>query len=288
MVKIGRRAPSDNIIDRRPNAQRNSRRTGVMVTLGFLSVVATSALGVAVTGVNEVMTFVGIERQIAAPDLTPERRVEIDEFAAVILGDTERIWSSEFQSVGAIYEPTKLVFYEEQTTSGCGVVLSIYGPIYCSFDRQIYLDLAFFNEVAGYFGAGGDFPPAYIIAHEVAHHVQKLTGEMDRFYELLDAGTVPGNQLTMRLELQADCIAGVWTKKADRAFDLLDLDDIDEGVHAARQFGDDTLQLLEQGYINEASFTHGSGEQRARWFMTGYERAELIACDTWSPEFGEL
>lgn len=282
MVQLGGRRPSGNIEDRRPGG---GRRSGLIVGLGFVSALAVGAASVAMTGVNTVLEWAGIERRLTIPE---PRRAELDQFAAVILGDTERVWSAEFAAEGRAYPPPTLVFYEGQTTSGCGVVTADFGPVYCSFDAHVLIDLSFFDAVAGVFGAEGDFPPAYILAHEVAHHVQALTGDLDRFYRKLDAGAERANFLQVRLELQADCLAGVWTKKADQAFDLLDPGDLAEAIDAARIFGDDALQMQAQGAVNEAGFTHGAGEQRARWFMTGYETGARTACDTWTPAYGDL
>ena len=290
MVNLGKRAPSRNIVDRRPpgSPERPARSNAMMIGLGFAGALAASALGVTVTGLNTALEFLGIERALTVPGVEPQRRAEIDDFAAVILGDTERIWSAEFERYGSPYQAPKLVFYSGQTTSGCGAIQADFGPIYCGYDRQIFLDLSFFDAVSGDFGAEGDFPPAYIIAHEVAHHIQLLTGDMDIFYDRIDAGKEPANQLQVRFELQADCLAGIWTQKADQAFDLLEEGDIEEGIAAARAFGDDAIQMMDRGVINEASFTHGSSEQRAEWFKTGYASGEMAACDTWTQEYGAL
>ena len=290
MVNLGKRSPSRNIVDRRPPGANKTpgRSSGMMIGLGFAGALAAGALGVTVTGLNTVMAALGIDRELTAPSFEAPRRAEIDDFSAVILGDTERIWTAEFQRYGATYHPPQLVFYEGQTTSGCGVIQADFGPVYCGYDRQILLDLSFFDSVAGDFGAEGDFPPAYVIAHEVAHHVQLLTGDMDIFYDRLDAGREPANQLQVRFELQADCLAGIWTQKADQAFGLLEQGDIEEGIAAASAFGDDAIQMMDRGVINEASFTHGSSQQRAKWFMSGYESGEMAACDTWTQAYDAL
>jgi uncharacterized protein len=195
-----------------------------------------------------------------------------------VLGSTERRWTEMFAAAGQKYRPTTLVFYTNNDRSGCGSAQAAMGPFYCPADEGIYLDVSFFNELAGRFGAGGDFAAAYVIAHEVGHHIQKLTGVADQVRQKqARVSEVQGNQLQVRMELQADCYAGVW---AARDTNLMEPGDAEEGLRAAQAIGDDVLQKRSQGYVVESAFTHGSAEQRMRWLKRGLETGDPEQCDT--------
>jgi predicted metalloprotease len=195
-----------------------------------------------------------------------------------VLGSTERRWSDLFAARGLQYQPTTLVFYSETNQSGCGVAQSAMGPFYCPTDGKIYLDTGFFEELRQRFRASGDFAEAYVIAHEVGHHVQDLLGDLDRIHHLQEqASTAQGNALQVRVELQADCYAGVWAAN-DR--NLLEPGDAEEGLKAASAIGDDTLQRQTQGRVVPESFTHGTSEQRVAWLRKGIETGNPAACDT--------
>jgi predicted metalloprotease len=202
------------------------------------------------------------------------------DFAAAVLGDTEDVWKAVFQAMGARYEPPRLVLFRRATQSACGSASAATGPFYCSADRELYLDTAFFGELSRRFGAPGDFAQAYVIAHEVGHHVQNLTGTMekvDRRMRQLDARG--RNALSVRLELQADCYAGIWGHFAQRR-NKLEVGDLEEGFRAAAAVGDDEIQKRSQGYVVPESFTHGTAEQRLRWFRTGLESGDMRRCNT--------
>ena len=202
------------------------------------------------------------------------------DFAAAVLGDTEDVWHAVFQAMGARYEPPRLVLFRRATRSACGSASAATGPFYCSADRELYLDTAFFDELSRRFGAPGDFAQAYVIAHEVGHHVQNLTGTMrkvDQQMQRLDARA--RNALSVRLELQADCYAGVWGYFAQRR-NKLEPGDLEEGFRAAAAVGDDQIQKRTQGVVVPESFTHGSAEQRLRWFKTGLQTGDMRKCDT--------
>jgi len=204
------------------------------------------------------------------------------EFVARVLGDTEDVWSAVFQAMGARYEAPRLVLFRGAVQSACGRATAAVGPFYCPPDAKLYLDTAFFDELSRRFGAPGDFAQAYVIAHEVGHHVQNLTGTMRRFeQQAARQDLARRNALSIRLELQADCYAGVWGYFAKRR-NLLDTGDLEEGFRAAAAVGDDQIQKRAQGYAVPESFTHGSAEQRLRWFRTGLERGDMRACDTFS------
>jgi len=215
--------------------------------------------------------------QPRAPNASPD---PAKDFAAAVLGDTEDVWKAVFQAMGARYEPPRLVLFRRATQSACGHASAATGPFYCSADRELYLDTAFFGELSRRFGAPGDFAQAYVIAHEVGHHVQNLTGTMakvDRQMQQLDARG--RNALSVRLELQADCYAGIWGYFAQRR-NKLEVGDLEEGFRAAAAVGDDEIQKRAQGYVVPESFTHGTADQRLKWFRTGLESGDMRRCNT--------
>lgn len=202
------------------------------------------------------------------------------QFAAVVLGDTEDTWNRIFSERGARYPEPTLVLFEGAVGSACGTASSAVGPFYCPLDEQVYIDLAFFRQLRQQFGAPGDFAQAYVIAHEVGHHVQNVTGTMDTFEGYGASG--PGSS-AVRMELQADCYAGLWARdQRNRGF--LQPGDIDEALNAAAAIGDDALQRRGQGTVVPESFTHGTSEQRARWFRRGYESGDPANCDTFTAQ----
>jgi predicted metalloprotease len=204
-------------------------------------------------------------------------------FVAVVLADTEDAWHEIFRQMGREYQDPKLVLFTDQTRSGCGFASGATGPFYCPQDQRVYIDLGFFRELQQRLGAGGDFAEAYVIAHEVGHHVQNLLGISDRVQAA--RGRVSQseyNQLSVRLELQADFLAGVWARYADRVKHVVEAGDIEEAMRAASAVGDDRLQYRSRGYVVPDSFTHGTSEQRARWFRRGYETGDLNQGDTFN------
>ena len=204
------------------------------------------------------------------------------DFSAAILGDTEDFWGKTFQAMGSRYVPPRLVLYKGITQSACGRAQAAVGPFYCPDDREVYLDTAFFDELRSRFQAPGDFAAAYVIAHEIGHHVQNSLGTMRQFEEQSARVDARGrNQLSVRLELQADCYAGVWAADAQKR-GKVDTSDIEGGIRAAQAVGDDRLQRQSQGVVVPDSFTHGSSEQRARWFKTGLSSGDPRSCDTFS------
>jgi len=216
----------------------------------------------------------------AAPARQPQD--ELGKFAAVVLADTEDTWNRIFSETGGRYEEPKLVLFSRAVASACGYASSASGPFYCPGDHKLYLDLAFFDELDRRFGAPGDFAQAYVIAHEVGHHVQNLLGISDRVRALQERARSEEevNALSVRLELQADCFAGVWGYTANRDRRLLDPGDVEEGLAAAAAIGDDTLQRRSQGDVTPETWTHGSSEMRAQWFRRGLQTGDPQACDT--------
>ena len=203
------------------------------------------------------------------------------DFVSVVLADTEDTWSTLFTQAGSRYEPPKLVLFSQVVRSACGTAQAAMGPFYCPRDQAVYIDLDFYRELRDRFGAPGDFAQAYVIAHEVGHHVQTLLGTSEQVRAAQQrAGEAQANQLSVRLELQADCYAGVWAHHADRARQVLEAGDVEEGLGAAAAIGDDRLQKQTQGQVVPESFTHGSSRQRVEWFSRGLETGSLESCDT--------
>ena len=214
---------------------------------------------------------------------TQAPRDDASKFVAVVLADTEDAWNDVFRQMGRKYEEPRLVLFTDLIQSGCGFARGATGPFYCPQDRQVYIDLGFFRQLQERLGAGGDFAEAYVIAHEVGHHVQKLLGITDRVDAARRrASEAESNRLSVRLELQADFLAGVWARYADRVKHVVEAGDIEEAIRAANAVGDDRLQSRSRGYVVPDSFTHGTSEQRVRWFRRGYETGDLSQGDTFN------
>jgi predicted metalloprotease len=213
---------------------------------------------------------------------------ELAEFASVVLADTEAVWQDIFYEYGEVYQEPILVLYSGYVQSACGTAGSSTGPFYCPGDNKVYIDLSFFQEMETRFDAPGDFAMAYVIAHEVGHHVQNQLGIMDEYQSLRSQmSQTEFNKLTVRLELQADYLAGVWAHYVDD-MNYLEDGDIQEAMNAASAVGDDRIQKQTQGYVVPDSFTHGTSEQRMRWFMKGYNEGDLDQWDTFSLQESEL
>jgi len=213
----------------------------------------------------------------------PGDRDEGREFVARVLGSTERTWVEIFQRGGKPYVEPKLVLFSGQVQSACGFAQAAAGPFYCGQDQKVYIDLSFYRELRDRFKAPGDFAQAYVIAHEVGHHVQNLLGIMGKVQARQQrASEREANALSVRLELQADCLAGIWASFANRERKILEQGDLEEGLNAAAMIGDDTLQKRSQGYVVPEGFTHGSSDQRMRWFRAGIQTGDLKQCDTFS------
>ncbi len=208
---------------------------------------------------------------------------QLREFVGVVLADTEETWGQIFATAGRTYQEPKLVLFAGAVQSACGFAQAAVGPFYCPADHKVYIDLTFYQELQSKFGAPGDFAQAYVVAHEVGHHVQTLLGISERNMAARQrASEAEANALSVRQELQADCFAGIWAHNADRSRQLLEQGDIEEGLNAASAIGDDRLQKQSRGYVSPESFTHGSSEQRVRWFKRGYESGDVQTCDTFA------
>lgn len=204
-------------------------------------------------------------------------------FAAQVLGETEQVWTAQFRQLGRQYEAPVLVLYSDATQSGCGGAQAQVGPFYCPNDRKVYIDLDFMAALQRRLGARGDFAAAYIIAHEVGHHVQNQLGILRLAERIEDRpGGIDANAMQVRIELQADCFAGVWAKQANDTRHILEQGDVEEGLNAAASVGDDRLQQQAGQRVRPESFTHGSSADRVKWFRIGLERGELAACNTFA------
>jgi predicted metalloprotease len=203
------------------------------------------------------------------------------DFVARVLGSTERVWTEIFADIGKKYQDPKLILFTGFVESACGSAEAAIGPFYCSRDHKIYIDLSFYQDLKTKFGASGDSAQAYVIAHEVGHHVQNLLGIAENVTaQRMRVSEEEGNSLLMQMELQADCLAGVWAQEADKKAHILEAGDVEKILNAAAQIGDDRLRERPQGYVVPESFTHGTSEQRVRWLKKGLAATELNACDT--------
>lgn len=217
-----------------------------------------------------------------SPQTAPLENSQTADFVSVVLADTEDTWQALFQQeFGAAYQEPNLVLFSGAVQSACGYAQSAMGPFYCPGDQKVYLDMSFFDDLKNRHQAPGDFAQAYVIAHEVGHHVQNLLGISDQVHRLQQqVRPAEANGLSVRLELQADCLAGVWAYHAQEARQILESGDVEEALNAASQIGDDRLQLEARGYVTPDSFTHGSSQQRTEWFERGIRTGELAACNT--------
>ena len=276
---------SENVEDRRGEGGHRFRLDGRGGKIGIGTIVL--ALVAMYFGVDpSVVLDTASVVQSPSPESAAPRSPAEDElarFASMVLADTEDTWGPIFQAAGTQYREPRMVLFTGATRSACGVGQAEMGPFYCPADQKLYLDLSFFDELHRRFEAPGDFAQAYVIAHEVGHHVQNLLGISERVQQA--RGRVSereANALSVRVELQADCLAGVWGHHADRTRQVLEAGDVEEALGAASAIGDDRLQKQVQGRVVPDSFTHGSSAQRTRWFRTGLERGDLRACDTFS------
>jgi predicted metalloprotease len=238
-------------------------------------------------GVDPTLLFQGGLEETNPPTLPQSQQQgqpdEMREFVARVLGSTERTWTDIFRAGGVTYEKPTLVLFSNAVESACGFAQAAAGPFYCPPDHKVYIDLSFYRDLRQRFQAPGDFAQAYVIAHEVGHHVQNLLGIMKEVQSLQRrANRTQANALSVQLELQADCFAGIWANSAHRERNILEPGDVEEGLNAAAQIGDDRMQMRAQGYVVPESFSHGSAAQRVRWFRRGIESGDLKQCDTFS------
>ena len=280
-MRLEDESESRNVEDRRGGGGR--RVGGIGIATVAIALVVSYFTGIdprTLLGVAETMQGGGVEQSRPIDPATDPQAAMKSEMAK-ILRKTETSWSAIFQQMGGTYVEPRLVLFRGQTATACGTGQAAMGPFYCPADSQVYLDMAFFDELAERFAAGGDFARAYVIAHEIGHHVQNLLGVSEQTQALrqrLSEGEY--NKVSVRVELQADCLAGVWAQHANRVNPFLDAQDIDEALRAANAIGDDMLQKQSRGVVVPDSFTHGSSAQRVRWFKTGYQGGSVKSCDT--------
>lgn len=274
--KSGRR--SSNIEDRRTGIGAPAKVGGlgliVMLVVAWLMGADTmQLLGIASNN------LAGTTMTVQQP--TPEEQEDAD-FVSAIVAQTEDVWGPMFQTAGRKYQEPNLVLFSEQIDSACGYASAASGPFYCPADQKVYIDLSFFQELRR-LGAPGDFARAYVIGHEIAHHVQNLTGTSNKVSRLQSqVSQADSNALSVLLELQADCYAGVWAHHAQKNFNALEAGDIEEGLQAAASIGDDRLQRMSGRRVNPDAFTHGTSEQRVKWFKTGLQYGDMNRCDTFA------
>lgn len=271
---------SSNVEDRR--GQR-SPRLGGKLGLGGLVLVALLALLLGENPLNLINQVGGGADTSSPPAATGQPTDDpAAEFVSVVLASTEDVWNNQFAEAGSRYVEPTLVLYSNLTQTACGLGQAATGPFYCPADQQVYLDLSFLRQLEQ-MGASGDFAVAYVIAHEVGHHIQRITGTEQQVREMQSRlGQRQSNQLSVRMELQADCLAGVWAHHADQTQNLLESGDIEEGLRAAAAVGDDHLQKMAGRAVQPEAFTHGSSEQRMEWFRRGLQSGSANACDTFN------
>lgn len=279
------RRQSDNLEDR-----RGAGAGGKTVVGGGLAILAVLALSL-FTGADPMRLIqdLGLDQQAPAPQqrAAPRPDDDIKKFVATVLADTEDVWAEAFAKSGRAYVPPRLVLYSGVTRMPGGMAQGASGPFYLPADQTIYLDFSFFDQMRRQFGMTGDFAAAYVIAHEVGHHVQHLLGLTDK----VRGGRMSEeqrNQMSVRLELQADFLAGVWAHHAQRRYEMLEEGDLEEAVGAAQTVGDDRLQKASRGYVVPDSFTHGTSDQRQRWFLKGFRTGRLSDGDTFGMPYGQL
>lgn len=283
-MKLDGRRTSNNVDDRR-------KIGGTTATLGIGGIIIAAVIAW-LTGGNPLEVITGQLANVTqnTTEYTPSAEEEsMATFASQILAGTEDVWTKEFEKMGKKYVPPKMVLFNSATSSGCGTASSQTGPFYCPVDQTVYLDLSFFNQMKNQLGAGGDFAYAYVIAHEVGHHVQYLLGTLDKVQQMQNrASKKESNQLNVRLELQADFYAGIWAYNDNKMFHSLESGDIEKGLNAASAIGDDRLQMQSQGYTVPDAFNHGTSAQRVRWLKKGATTGNISDGDTFSPNYSDL
>jgi predicted metalloprotease len=273
---------SDNVEDRRGISGRTLAVGG-----GGIGVVIVALIVMFLGGdPSQLLQSPGGQQTNSAPDQTqfsPQEQ-KLKDFVSAILGSTEDVWGQMFRQNGGTYRPPKLVLFTGRVESACGFASAASGPFYCPADQKVYIDLAFYQELKERFQAPGDFAQAYVIAHEIGHHVQNLLGTSDKVQQARSSeNEAQANQLSVRLELQADFYAGVWANHARKQFpDLLEAGDLEEALNAASAIGDDKIQMQSRGYVVPDAFTHGTAAQRVRWFRKGFESGDMRQGDTFS------
>lgn len=281
-MRLDGRRESTNVDDRR------GKKVGAGIGIGgfILAGVIVLLTGKVPTNLIQNMNVSSSTETAYQPTAEEE---ELASFAKKILAGTEDVWTAEFKKMGRTYDPPKLVLFTDAVQSGCGNASSSSGPFYCSADQTVYIDLSFFSSMKQQFGTAGDFAYAYVIAHEVGHHVQYLLGTLSAAHQKMQqVSKTESNQISVRLELQADFYAGVWANRDNAMFNSLEDGDIDEGLAIAARIGDDYLQKRAQGYAVPESFNHGTSAQRSKWLKKGISTGDVKQGDTFSPAYSQL
>jgi predicted metalloprotease len=277
-MRLDGRGGSDNIEDRRGSTGKKVGGIGGILLAAVVTYVMSGGDMGAV--LNSILSN-AMQNSTTTQTTTSKHDKEYSKLVSVVLKDTEDIWTQNLAKYGVRYHKPKLVMYRGVTNSGCGTAQSAMGPFYCPNDQKIYVDLGFFDELKYKFGAKGDFAEAYVIAHEVAHHVQNELGILPKIHKMQRrVSKTEANKLSVKIELQADCFSGVWARLDEEKNHILERGDIDEALNAASQIGDDTLQKKAQGYTVPDSFTHGTSKQRREWFYRGFETGDINSCNT--------
>ena len=299
MARWRGRRRSRNVIDNRGTRYRGSGGGGLAILPIILRLFGLRGLlivGVIVAGIfffggsNSVQSVLGLlmgggGQPTAVQGEIPPGTEDDAELAAVILADTEEVWGAVFAEAGQTYPEPSLILFSDATPSTCGFASAAMGPFYCPPDQRIFIDLRFYDELSRMGAGDGDFAQAYVLAHEVGHHVQNVLGILDQANaRQRGVRQSEANAVQVRVELMADCLAGMWTARADARFNLLEPGDLEEAMAAAEAVGDDTIQRRGQGRVVPDSFTHGSAQQRQRWFMRGYENPTISSCDTFAAD----
>lgn len=276
---------SSNVEDRRAGGSLGGGRSLGLGTL-VIALIAGWVFGINPLTVLGLLEGAGPEAQVQnAPAQRPPANDRMARFVSTVLADTEDVWREEFAKAGGSYQDPALVLFRGSTPTACGMGQAAMGPFYCPADRKVYIDLGFYETLKNQLGAPGEFAQAYVIAHEVGHHVQNLTGTSAQMEQMRGrVNPAQYNALSVRLELQADCLAGVWANHAQSARQILEQGDIESAMNAAAKIGDDALQKKSQGYVVPDSFTHGTSAQRVRWFKTGLSTGRVQACDTFKAQ----
>lgn len=278
---------SDNVEDRRGMSVSRGAKVGGIGGLGLVAVVVVSMfLGVDPSALLQIVVQNTQSSSVSTEqNSVPAANDDMRNFVAVVLAETEDVWNETFRQNGRTYQEPNLVLFSGAVESACGMADSAVGPFYCPADQKVYLDLVFFEELHSRFGASGDFAQAYVIAHEVGHHVQTLLGITQKVTRLQSqSDTSNRNRLSVMMELQADCLAGVWAHQAQKNRNILEAGDIEEGLNAASAVGDDRIQKRTRGYVVPDGFTHGSSAQRVSWFKRGFEQGNIQSCDTFKAD----
>lgn len=288
---------SSNIEDKRSESGMNfgsNQKGSIMMLIPIIKMLIGTKIGRIVLVIGVVAYFMGYNplallslegtSNTSSPKVVNSVKDDKNaQFVSAVLAQTEDIWAEVFRKHGAVYKEPKLVLFRNSVKSGCGFASSQTGPFYCPSDQKVYLDLSFFDELAKRHDAPGDFAQAYVIAHEIGHHVQNITGTINKVHKAKQGiGKIASNALQVKVELQADCYSGIWAHYSKKNFNSLEEGDIDEALKAASAIGDDTLQKKAQGYVVPDAFTHGSSKSRMEWFNKGFKTGMLASCNTFN------